>query len=173
MNERQHTPADRAVVRGQLGRVPRDPWRAAARCHYGYPSVIASPSKLEDGTPFPTLFWLTCPWVTDGIAVEESSGATSRWVQRAADDSGLAAGLKAADAALRAARRDESGGVDACASVGIGGQRDPLGVKCLHVHAAAFLAGIDDPIGNEVVGNTGDVCPDERCARFLTDGVTE
>lgn len=128
--------------------------------------MIASPATLEDGTPFPTLYWLTCPWIAEGAAREESTGATARWVERARSEPDLSAALVAADAALRDARRDESGGSDPCASVGIGGQRDPLGVKCLHVHAAAFLAGIDDPIGRAVIETTGDACPDERCARF-------
>lgn len=169
MSEPAHSSTDRLVVAAQLCRAPREPWRVAVRCRYGFPSVIASPSRLDDGTPFPTLYWLTCPWVAEGAASEESAGATSRWAERAATDPALAAGLHAADAALREARARETGGDDPCATVGIGGQRDPLGVKCLHVHAAAYLAGIDDPVGCAVVGNTGDACPDERCARFVAD----
>lgn len=161
-----HTVAEAAVVTSQLGRSPREPWRVAVRCRWGLPSVIASPSRLADGTPFPTLFWLTCPWIAEGVSAVESGGGAATWARTARSDAAVASLLRDADAALRQARRAESGREDTCETVGIGGQRDPLGVKCLHVHAAAFLAGIDDPVGRAVVGNTGDACPDARCARF-------
>ncbi len=154
------------LVAWQVGRAPREPWRVEARCDFGYPSVIASPSLLADGTPFPTTFWLTCPWLTEVISAEESAGAVAGWARRAAGDSELADSLRRADSALRAARIAESGGVDACASVGLAGQRDPLGVKCLHAHVALALGGVDDPIGRDLLGRTGTACPDERCARY-------
>jgi hypothetical protein len=39
-----------------------------ARCHLGLPVVIQVPPRLDDGTPFPTLYWLTCPLATTLIA---------------------------------------------------------------------------------------------------------
>lgn len=157
---------DAAIVRAQLGRPPRDPWRVAVRCAYGYPSVIASPGRLEDGTPFPTLFWLTCPWIAETAWRAESAGETAAWASVASSDESIGEQLKAADVKLRQARVAESGGLDPCASVGIAGQRDPLGVKCLHAHAALALSGIDDPIGRAVLEERGRYCPDERCARL-------
>ena len=157
-----------ALVSAQLGRVPRGPWRVAARCAYGYPSVIVSPSRLADGTPFPAYAWLTCPYLLETLAAEESAGAAASWAQRAATDAQLAAALIAADGAVRAARARESGGEDACAEVGIAGQRDPLGVKCVHAHVALALVGIDDPIGTEELGKIEPTCSDVRC-RSLAD----
>ena len=155
--------SDVALVSAQLGRTPRGPWRVAVRCAHGYPSTIVSPSRLADGTPFPAYAWLTCPYLLETLAAEESAGAAATWAQRAADDPQLAAALVAADAAVRAARARESGGEDACADVGIAGQRDPLGVKCLHAHVALALAGIDDPIGTEELGKIEPTCSDVRC----------
>ena len=155
--------SDAALVSAQLGRTPRDPWRVAARCAYGYPTAIVSPSRLADGAPFPTYAWLTCPYLLETLAAEESAGAAATWAQRAADDSQFAAALVAADAAVRAARTRESGGEDACADVGIAGQRDPLGVKCLHAHVALALVGIEDPIGVEELGKIEPTCSDGRC----------
>jgi hypothetical protein len=70
------------------------------------------------------------------------------------------------DAALRTVRAAESGGEDACANVGTAGQRDPLGVKCLHAHVALALVGLDDPVGEAELGKIDRTCPDDRCARL-------
>lgn len=166
------SPADAAVVSAQTARVPRTPWRVAARCAFGHPMVIVSPSRLDDGTPFPNLAWLTCPFLADRAAAAESAGGAAVWAGRAAHDRELAAALAETDAAVRTARRAESGGHDACAGVGIAGQRDPLGVKCLHAHLALALAGIADPIGAEMLAE-GRECDDRRCDVYLTDSESE
>ncbi|HEX9761700.1 MAG TPA: DUF501 domain-containing protein, partial [Acidimicrobiia bacterium] len=54
-------PDDLQVVEIQIGRPVRAPARVVSRCHLGLPVVIQVPPHLDDGTPFPTLFWLTCP----------------------------------------------------------------------------------------------------------------
>lgn len=163
-----HTALERALVASQLGRVPREPWRIAVRCRWGYPSVIVSPSVLCDGTPFPTLAWLTCPWLSENVSALESAGAVSRWTALVADDPDMACDLIAADVGVRTARAAESGGHDRCAAVGIVGQRDPLIVKCLHTHVALALLGIKDPVGQGVIEEIGaDYCPYKRCARLL------
>lgn len=136
----------------------------ASVCSFGYPNVIASPSLLQDGTPFPTLFWLTCPFLAEAAAAAESAGACAEWASRAHSDPELASALREADAEVRVRRAAESRGDDACAAVGLAGQRDPLGVKCLHVHVAYALAGIADPIGEALIAEVGEVCVDERCA---------
>lgn len=167
--------AERDLVAAQLRRVPRDPWRVAARCTWGFPTAIVSPSRLDDGTPFPTYAWLTCPYLSEIVAARESQGDAAQWAALATADNPagrqLAAQLHETDAALRAARTRESGGEDACAGVGLGGQRGPLGVKCLHVHLALELVGIPDPIGDALLGKIGSAraCPDDRCARLTQD----
>jgi hypothetical protein len=140
----------------------------AARCPYGFPTVIVSPSLLADGTPFPNYAWLTCPYLIETLAAEESAGATAAWAARAQSDPLLAAKLAATDSATRQARAKESGGEDACASVGLAGQRDPLGVKCLHAHVALALAGIDDAIGSEELGKIEPACSNARCMTLMT-----
>jgi len=97
----------------------------------------------------------------------ESEGSTADWATRAATDGHLRERLVALDERVRAARTAESGGVDACASVGLAGQLDPLGIKCIHAHVALALIGLDDPIGQAVLAE-GDVCPDSRCARLVS-----
>ena len=159
-----------AFVALQVGRPPRHPWRVQARCAYGRPAVIASPSMLADGSRFPTLYWLTCPWLIETVGALESAGAVDAWAERVSSEADLAAALLAADAELRRARASESGGVDECADVGLAGQRDPLGVKCVHAHVALALAGIVDPIGDETLAQVGYPCEDDRCARLQGEG---
>lgn len=158
---------DRTAVASQLGRPPRGSWRVAARCPGGSPIVIAVAPLLEDGSPFPTTFWLTCPRLVAAVHALESAGDSARFAQRAAREADLAAALLEADAAYRAARRAEGCGQDPCAAVGIAGQADPLAVKCLHARLAAHLAGVPDPIGAVVAdllsGTLADACADERC----------
>jgi hypothetical protein len=154
---------DAGIVAAQLGRAPREPWRTASVCPHGYPSAIVSPSRLADGTPFPTFAWLTCPWLAERASAEESEGASARWVAEIARDSELAERLRITDAAMRMARAAEGLGVDACETVGVAGQRDPLAVKCLHARVALALTGIDDPVGVDLIGRYGVRCPDRRC----------
>lgn len=162
--------ADEDVIALQTGRRPRHPWRVIRSCAFGYPAVIASPSRLDDGTPFPTWAWLTCPHLTEAVSRSESRGDVARWGQRAHEDERLAAGLRELDRQVRAARARESGGEDACADVGVAGQADALGVKCLHAHVAYALAGLDDPIGRAVAAEVGHECEDARCAGVVRQG---
>lgn len=155
---------DELAVTRQLGREPRRPWRVAVRCRHGFPAVIATPSTLVTGEPFPTLYYLTCPFVRAAVDALESAGQTTVWAARLTSEPALADEMREADRAYRAARAEESGGVDACADVGIAGQRDPLGTKCLHAHVAAALAGINDPVGMGVLATTGRECDDVICA---------
>ena len=169
MSAAEHDPAGpdagtRSIVALQIGRPPREPWRVHVRCAYGHPSVIASPVVLEDGSRFPTLYWLTCPWLVEAAGALESEGAADSWGERASRDLELAAALEKVDAALRQLRAAESGGEDPCADVGLAGQKDPLGVKCVHAHVAFALAGLADPIGEETLARVGYPCEDERCA---------
>ena len=155
--------AEAMLVALQLGRAPRGPWRVAARCGFGRPTAIISPSRLSDGTPFPTYAWLTCPWLAERVSAEESAGGAAAFALRAAADPAFAAALRAADQRVRQLRVAESGGTDECASVGLAGQRDPLGVKCLHAHVALALVGVADPVGEELLGRIPRTCPDDRC----------
>jgi uncharacterized protein len=159
--------SDASLVAEQLGRAPRTPWRVAARCSFGRPTTIVSPSRLDDGTPFPTFAWLTCPHLVDQVAAVESGRAAARFAERAERDAIFADSLRAIDARVRVLRAAESGGVDACPTVGVGGQRDPLGVKCLHVHVALALLGEDDPIGVELLSQVPRECEDDRCAALV------
>jgi hypothetical protein len=133
------------------------------------PSVIVSPALLDDGTPFPTFAWLTCPHLSEHLHAEESVGAAAGWAARALADSDLAEALRRTDAAVRKARAHECGGTDPCWSVGLAGQREPLGTKCLHAHVALALIGIADPIGAAELSKVDHTCGDARCRALLAE----
>ena len=161
------------MVARQLGRAPRGIWRVVSSCEHGYPRVIAVGPLLEDGSPFPTTFWLTCPHLVEAMHTLESAGEHRSWAERAAADPVLASRLRHADDSYRAARRDEGGGADPCAAVGVAGQSDPLAVKCLHARVAAALAGTGDPVGEGVLAQLAEhgmptTCGDIVCNHAVT-----
>jgi uncharacterized protein len=146
-------PADAAVVAAQLHRPPRATRAVAHRCSCGLPDVVETAPRLEDGTPFPTLYYLTCPRAASAIGRLEASGLMRAMTERLAADEELAASYRAAYEDYLA-RRDaiEPLGM----TVAAGGMPDR--VKCLHVHVAHALAvgpGVN-PIGDEALGLVDD-----------------
>lgn len=142
--------ADLAVMRGQLGRPMRGVVAVAHRCPCGAPDVVTTSPRLADGTPFPTLYYLTCPRANSAIGRLEAGGVMRDMQERLAADPDLAASYRAAhDAYL--ANREQIATVAQISGVSAGGMPDR--VKCLHVLAAHALAagpGIN-PLGDEVV----------------------
>jgi hypothetical protein len=138
---------DGEVVAVQLGRRPRSVVDVAARCHLGLPVVIAVPPHLDDGTPFPTRYWLTCPLAVLRVSRIESAGGVKAAEARVASDPDFAAAHAAAE--LRyATERDALISPTAPSHRpmgGVGGAR--AGVKCLHAHYADHAAGNANPVG--------------------------
>ena len=145
-------PADLAAVHAQLTREPRGVRGVAHRCPCGNPTVISTAPRLPDGTPFPTLYYLTCPRISAAASTQESAGVMRDMTDRLAEDEALAAAYRAAHESYLAERNAiESLGTD----VSAGGMPDR--VKCLHVliaHALAKGPGIN-PLGDEALGTVG------------------
>ena len=66
--------SEKQVVEVQLNRNLRSEIKVAAKCHFDLPVVVDVPKNLEDGTPFPTMFWLTCPMYIKKVSTLESHG---------------------------------------------------------------------------------------------------
>ena len=145
-------PADLAAVHAQLKREPRGVRGVAHRCPCGNPTVISTAPRLPDGTPFPTLYYLTCPRISAAASTQESAGVMRDMTDRLAEDEALAAAYRAAHESYLAERNAiESLGTD----VSAGGMPDR--VKCLHVliaHALAKGPGIN-PLGDEALATVG------------------
>jgi hypothetical protein len=141
---------DRAVVAAQLGRAPRAIRAVAHRCPCGNPDVVETSPRLPDGTPFPTLFYLTCPKAAAAVGTLEASGLMREMTERLRVDERLAAAYRAAHEGYLA-RREQIAHVAEIAGVSAGGM--PGRVKCLHVlvaHALAVGPG-GNPLGDEAL----------------------
>ena len=135
---------DRTVISVQIGRPSRAVADVVARCHLGLPVVARMPPALEDGTPFPTRYWLTCPLAVLRVGRIEAEGGVVE-VQRSLDETPvLAARMRDAHLRYAADRGNDAGGVAGIRSEG---------VKCLHAHYADHAAGGDNPVGEWVAPN--------------------
>jgi hypothetical protein len=90
------TEGDLAAVAAQLGRPPRGTRAVAHRCPCGQPDVVETTPRLADGTPFPTLFYLTCPRAVGACSRLESAGVMREMADRLDADPELAARYRAA-----------------------------------------------------------------------------
>lgn len=143
---------DAAAVAAQLGRPPRGLRGVAHRCSCGLPDVVETAPRLEDGTPFPTLYYLTCPRAVSAVGRLEAAGRMREMASRLAGNPALASAYAAAHAGYLA-RRDAidvlPGGVSA------GGMPDR--VKCLHALVAHELAVPGaNPLGREALSELPD-----------------
>ena len=141
------TQADIEALGQQLGRVPRGVVAIAARCVCGRPAVVQTAPRLDDGSPFPTTFYLTLPGAVYGCSALEATHYMDELNQRLAEDEQLAAAYAQAHQAYLA-EREKLGRVDEIAGISAGGM--PTRVKCLHAlvgHSLAAGAGVN-PIGD-------------------------
>ncbi|MDV2476449.1 DUF501 domain-containing protein [Rhodococcus zopfii] len=145
--------SDLDAVAAQLGRTPRGVLAIAYRCPDGAPGVVKTAPKLPDGTPFPTLYYLTDPRLTAEASRQESAGVMREMTERLGTDTEIAAAYRRAHESYLAER-------DAIESLGTdftgGGMPDR--VKCLHVLIAHSLAkgpGVN-PFGDESVALAAD-----------------
>ena len=134
---------DREVVARQLGREPK-PFRVAARCPFGRPSVI----KNEPRRHMPTTFWITCPALDTAIARIESTGG----VRQAQQDVG--------EEAIEAVHEEHQ----ARFGTRVAGVREGGYVKCLHAFTALHLSGaIPNPVAEWTLERLENPYPKDTC----------
>lgn len=156
------TPADEDDVAAQLGRRLRGEHTAAHRCTCGAVDVVRTAPRLDDGTPFPTTYYLTCPRATGAVSTLESQGLMKQMQARLGEEPELADAYRAAHEHYLA-KRAELGDVPEIEGVSAGGMPDR--VKCLHVLVAHSLAsgpGVN-PLGDEALGALDDWGARGRC----------
>lgn len=149
---------DRSDVAAQLGRSPRGEWTVARRCACGKPQVIQTHPRLDDGTPFPTLWWLTCRRLSSRIGGLESSGWMAGFNTRLSVEPELHRRLSDATDAYLAER-------NAIESLGARGHPGggPDRVKCLHAHTAQHLVTGGNPAGEAVLQELSWEDPQSPC----------
>jgi uncharacterized protein len=148
--------SDRAFVERQLGRPPRAFRGVVVRCPFGRPAVTEQEPYDENGEPFPTSYWLTCPYLVAAVSRLEAAGGVERWTQRAAEDDGLGASLERAHGEQRELRPE--------LDLGVGGARPNAGsLKCLHAHVAFALARPGYELGEQIVAELDPLWPPVCC----------
>ncbi|OUZ07300.1 septum formation initiator family protein [Aeromicrobium sp. PE09-221] len=154
---------DLTTIAEQLGRPPRAIVEVSSRCPSGHPNVVKTEPRLPDGTPFPTLYYLTCPRLAGAIGTLEASGLMAEMSQRLTEDADLAAAYRSAHESYLA-EREALGHVEEIDGITAGGM--PNRVKCLHVlvgHSLAKGPGVN-PLGDEAVALLGDWWTNSACA---------
>jgi uncharacterized protein len=128
---------DREVIEAQLGRPPRGDVTVEVRCSYGLPFVVRTSPTLEDGSPFPTRWWLSCPLAVKAVSTLEHGGTMRQLNDRLESEPDLAASYATAHERYIESRGDgwneSAGGM-------------PTRVKCLHALYAHEVADAN-PIG--------------------------
>ncbi|HEU4849020.1 MAG TPA: DUF501 domain-containing protein [Terrimesophilobacter sp.] len=159
---------DIRLVSHQLGRPARGVIGIAARCVCGAPTVVATAPRLDDGTPFPTLYYLSHPAATAAMSTLEATGVMSEFATELEADAALREGYARAHEAYLA---DRTGIEDVEEIRGISAGGMPARVKCLHALAAHSLAagpGLN-PIGDLALARSSwspTVC---QCADYDAD----
>ena len=124
------------------------------RCPAGHAQVLRCHPLRRGGArfdPFPTLFWLACPQLTEALSRLEHEGWIKRLSERLVTDPALRAAVERDHDAYIAERwsrlspeeQDEirrRGLEGEFTQRGVGGIRNRASVKCLHLHYAHHLA---------------------------------
>lgn len=151
---------DLSVVARQLGRTPRGAFTVSVRCSYEYPQVIRV-HPVVAGKPFPTLYWLTCPFLSKEIGHLEAAGWVKQLEVLMLEQPDLRRTMHEAHQRICEQREqllssEEKAALAADGTLvgldgrGIGGISDWDRLKCLHLHAAHALAD-DNPVGDLVL----------------------
>ena len=159
---------DKTIVAAQIGREPRAFSRVAVRCPFGFPAVSEQRPYDDEGKPFPTGFYLTCPELVVAVARLEAAGGVERWGEQVLKSRRLRWSLWRANRKQRRLRakpaRSAGRMLDGGASfdLGIGGSRSNLKLKCLHAHVAFALANPGYELGESIAAELGPLWP-ENC----------
>jgi len=160
---------DREIVARQIGREPRAFRGVAVRCPFGKPAVTEQSPYDPHGEPFPTTYYVTCPFLVAAISRLEAAGGVERWSEATACDEVLQASRDWADAEsarIRAELAAGETGVDGGASLahGVGGARRTGSLKCLHAHAGFALAHPAYELGRRILAELPQLWPDSCCS---------
>ena len=120
--------------------------------------------RLQDGTPFPTFYYATCPRLTAAISTLETTGLMADMNNRIAIDPELSGKYFAAHEDYLAARAAVANDVPEVEGISAGGMPDR--VKCLHSLIAHSLAAGPDvnPLGDEALDKLPKWWLDNPCA---------
>lgn len=151
---------DREILAEQLDRVPRGLVGVGARCACGKPAVTVTLPRLPEGSPFPTVFYLSLPYLVREASRLEANGVMAEFNEMLAEDEELRAAYARAHESYME-RRAVLGDVPEISGISAGGM--PTRVKCLHALVGySISAGVGVcPVGDkalEMIGWNPSVC---------------
>jgi len=142
--------SDEQALALQIGRPARGVVEVAHRCKCGLPDVVKTLPKLPDGTPFPTMYYITCQKLASKIGTLEANGVMKDLEKELDADLELkVAYAKAHESYLQ--ERYSLEDVEEIEGISAGGM--PNRVKCLHAliaHSLAVGPGVN-PIGDKAL----------------------
>lgn len=167
------------IVNKQLGTKATNFYKVAYFCIYDFPVVIES-LPIKEGKPFPTIHYLTCPFLIKEISRLEEKGYIKYFEEKIKNEEKFKLKVFKAHQDIVVKRDKLFDKVreikkfeqwrKKLLNVGTGGIKDWTKVKCLHLHVADYLSGIDNPIGEEVLNLIGDInCMDKYCSKFIEE----
>jgi hypothetical protein len=157
---------DLDAVARQLGRPPRGVTAIAHRCPCGLPDVVETAPRLPDGTPFPTLYYLTCPRAAAAVSRLEAAGVMRAMTLRLAEDPELRGDYQAAHERYVARRAEvaRQEGMEPLPDGAASAGGMPDRVKCLHALVAYELAVPGSSrLGREALAAAGQWWADGPC----------
>lgn len=146
----QASDSDLETLKEHLDRLPRGVVGIGARCVCGRPTVVVTAPRLEDGSPFPTTFYLSNPGAVRGCSTLEAEKTMEELNAWLGEDPELSAQYAKAHEDY-IARRESLSEVPEIAGISAGGM--PTRVKCLHAlvgHALVAGPGVN-PIGDRAL----------------------
>ena len=145
---------DKQIVELQIGRKLRSESKIKSKCHFNLPTVIEVPPNLDDGTPFPTTFWLTCPMYNKKIGSLESNGMIKDLDEQIENNSALKDKWEERQKSYANYREKMHVKKNPIKPHGgVGGATNSI--KCLHAHTADELATNQNVIGKIVIESLG------------------
>ena len=170
---------DQIILPEQMGKrqVPSNYYRCKSRCKYGFSQVIES-FPLKKAEPFPTTYYLVCPHLRYHLSKLEEAGAIS-----VLDQLKQTAQYQEVDSYYAKERNDRLNHslvnyeeikerFSEALNLGIGGIKHQKGIKCLHLHVATYLSGLDDPVGTQAIrlleeNGTKISCDEMDCFKYF------
>lgn len=159
--------AERTIVEKQLGRFPRGMVAVGARCVCGRPLAVITRPCLEDGTPFPTTCYLTCPEAVKAVSRVEADGIMREYNELLQSDEDLKKQYERAHKYYLEFRHELAVSLgdseEHISQMSAGGM--PVRVKCLHALLAQTLVmgkGVN-PIGDMVLERIKDEFDPKVC----------
>ncbi len=146
---------EKQTVEIQLNRKVRSNINVVAKCHFDLPVVVDVPKNLDDGTPFPTMYWLTCPMYVKKVSTLESNGMVKDLDKQLVDNKKLNKLWRKRQKSYENERNKKYKNLTNTISPigGVGGTTKSI--KCLHSHLADELVSGENVIGKVVLESVG------------------